>query len=365
MNNFCPQPWVGLDINAQGKIQPCCKYEESISDDLNDYFNSPLLLELKQQFLNNEKPIGCKRCWDDERAGLASKRQLDIKYLLNYNVQDLDSIKILSLPFGNTCNLACRTCSSYSSSKWSVEERELVNYFPDIKIHQHKKFYKDKNFIETVKSVSEEVLHITFPGGEPFITGVDEHLNYLSYLIDAKKSSNISLTYITNCTTFPAKEFWEMWEKFKKVEIQLSIDGIEDKFEYIRWPANWDHVYNNIKKYISVQGNNFSLSISHTISIFNIFYINEFVIWCLKNKLPKPYFGLVEKPFHYNVINLPPNAKSFVEKKLKPYPEIVKFMNNKNNLEVEILKKNIEIIDKQRNQTCENVLPELWKFLNE
>jgi MoaA/NifB/PqqE/SkfB family radical SAM enzyme len=88
----------------------------------------------------------------------------------------------------------------------------------------------------------------TIGGGEPFISGVDEHLDFLDYLLPS--SAQIQLHYVTNCTVFPDQRFWDKWQHFKNVDIQLSIDGIEQHFEYNRWPAQWHQVDDNVNNYI-------------------------------------------------------------------------------------------------------------------
>lgn len=365
MSNFCFHPWVGLDIDPQGNFKPCCKYKNTISDNLNEYFSSSHLNDLKQQFLSGIKPEGCKRCWNDEEAGLPSKRILDKTYKL-VDENNLSTIQVLSLPFGNTCNLACRTCNSFSSSRWATEEQKLKDRFPGIQIHNHKKFYKDANFIEKIKTLSSNIIDIQFPGGESFITGIEEQLNYLDYLIE-NNSKNITLTYITNTTTFPDNRFWDRWKSFKHVIIQLSIDGIKEKFEYLRWPAVWDTCYQNIKKYQSKQkqSTNIQLSISHTVSIFNILYLNDFFKWCMSEQLPEPYIGMVNHPMHYNVKNFPDCVKKEIAKTLGTlgFNSVVDYLMQDHTQDFIQSMEWISALDNQRNQQFSSVFPEMAKIL--
>ena len=364
MNNFCPQPWVGLDINPQGQVKPCCKYDEFLGDTIDDYFSSNKLEQLKQQFLANQRPPGCKRCWDDEDAGHQSKRLIDLQYTLSS--VNLSKLKMLSLPFGNTCNLKCRTCRGESSSRWIADEEKLRTTFPDIQIYKHQKFYKQKQFIDQIYSLSSDLENIIFPGGESFITGVPEQLEYLDFLI-GKNAKNITLNYITNCTVFPDSRFWNRWKFFKKVNVQLSIDGIEDKFEYIRYPANWSEVYNNIKSYQKKQNitSNLQLSIGHTVSIFNILDVKDFAIWCIKEGLPKPYYGLVSQPEYFDIRFLPEEIKKAVQTKLisSAFDPLVQYMQSSTNTDPNLTLQWIEAVDSLRNQSFYNVFPEMGDLL--
>lgn len=366
MSNICYHPWVGLDISPQGEFKPCCKYQEVLANNLNDYISSTKLAQLKEDFQNNKRPIGCQRCWQDEDAGLVSKRLIDNKHIFADQIPVLTSFKVLSLPFGNTCNLACRTCGSFASSRWSHEELKLKKYFPDINILGHKKFYKSTDYIEKIKKVSADLIDITFPGGEPFITGVEQQLEFLDFL-NTKKCENITLTYITNTTIFPAPEFWNRWKKFKQINIQLSIDGIEDIFEYTRWPASWNDCYHNIKRYQRMQEkySNLYLSISHTVSVFNIFNIQDFFIWCLKEKLPEPYIGMVNYPAHYSIKNLPIGLKEKIKGKItsKKFDSVIKYMDqDSDSSSFFATVKWINSIDKLRNQNFVLLRPEFAEY---
>ena len=141
MTNMCYHPWVGLDISAQGDFRPCCKYNGTFGLSLKEYENNPSLQKLQQDFLNGERPSGCQRCWSDEDSGLPSKRTIDNVYFFNDQVPDMKSYKVLSLPFGNTCNLTCITCNPESSSRWQKEWQTIHNV--DI-LPYH--FYKE-NFV--------------------------------------------------------------------------------------------------------------------------------------------------------------------------------------------------------------------------
>lgn len=367
MKHLCHHPWVGLDITPQGEFKPCCKYESIIDTSLSGYLNNKQLHQLRQEFLQGKRPSGCKRCWDDEDSGLPSKRQLDSKYIFQNQTPDWNSLKVLSLPFGNSCNLACRTCSTYSSSGWIAESKKLKKHLPDLVVYKHQKFYKDKQFIDQIKSLGSDLTHVEFPGGEPFLAGVSEHLDFLDFLIQCG-SQNISLHYMTNATIVPDESFWHRWSKFKNVDIQLSVDGIDQHFEYLRWPGIWSQVYANIQLFQRKKTSNIQISISHTVSILNVFYLPEFVKWCLQNKLGKPYIGMVSDPTIYSVKILPREIKKIIGDKLNRFmlQEVVTYMNSENlEHELDHAVKQIQIVDQQRGQNFADVFPEFYQLLKD
>lgn len=369
MEHICYHPWVGLDISPQKEFKPCCKYSHSLADNLSGYQNSQDLVDLRNQFFAGQKPIGCKRCWDDENAGMPSKRQLDWKYTFNETVPDLNSIKILMLAFGNSCNLACMTCDSQSSTTWIKEEEKLKSTIPSLVIHKHHRFYQDENFLEQIKQIANKVSHVYFPGGEPFLTGTDEHLDFLDYLISVG-ADNISLHYMTNATIFPKEQFWEKWKKFKKIDMQLSIDGQDKHFNYNRWPADWEQVTENIKLYqIKEESDaNLKLSIGHVISIFTVFYFPEFFKWCLQNNLRDPYISLLSYPKRYDIRTLPLAVKDKIKVKLDrfKFKEIVEYMYQDDFSDTfNETKTYINLLDQQRGHRFSETFPEFYQLLKD
>jgi len=366
---MCYYPWVGLDISAQGEYKPCCKFDIRVANNLDDYLNSDTLADLKSAFLRGERPKACNRCWNDEDAGITSKREFDWENVFHYQTPDLTKYKTISLPFGNTCNLTCRTCKSYASSKWLSEEKKLKKHYPEINLFPHNQYYKDNNFIDKIKSLSDEIVLLEIPGGEPFITGIEQQLDFLDYLID-HNAKNMEIRYMTNATTLPDNRFWDKWRHFKTVDIQLSIDGTEKVYEYVRYPGNWNEVYPNIKFYQNKQKEhkNLKLSISNTVSIFNIFYLDQFIDWCNKESLPKPYLGLVSRPDHFSITCLSNKTKEYLNQYLvnELTIPVKSYMNSKD--DSYLLDKTCDyviLVDQYRNQKFNESLVEYSNVLKQ
>jgi len=302
---FCYSPWTNIDISPTGDVTPCCKFQTSYctqkfniqNSSIDEYANSEFIAEIKQQFKQDEWPAGCERCRIEEDNSIESKRILDYtRWKEHYDNYDLNSNKFItsSIAFGNTCNLKCITCGPQSSSRWQKEYFDL--YQVDV---PHHKFYKN-NFVMDFVEHAPYIIHVDIPGGEPFLSGVKEQQELLNYYIDNDQASKISLHYTTNGTTFPDDTWWSLWEHFKEIDLQLSIDGIGNRYEYIRYPAIWTELTNNVDCYITkeTQLANVRLSVSHTVSAYNIYYLDEFVSWCYTVGLPKPWLGRVHNPVH-------------------------------------------------------------------
>ena len=301
--NFCYSPWTNIDISPQGNITPCCKFQMANynqtfniqTDAMSAYVKSAFLEEIKQDFVQGNWPRGCERCQIEEQNNIESKRQLDYqRWAAQYNQYKLTSNQFItaSIAFGNICNLKCITCSPHSSSRWQQEYREIYNIDVD-----NVRFYRN-DFVKTFTDQAPNIVHLDIPGGEPFLSGVPEQQQLLQYYVESGQSKNITLHYTTNATLFPDPSWWDLWQHFKEIDLQLSIDGVESRYEYIRYPGNWDTLVLNVTKYQDRQSDSFRLSISHTVSAYNIYYLDEFVSWCYNQGLPRPWLGRVHNPAH-------------------------------------------------------------------
>jgi hypothetical protein len=276
---------------------------------LDEYIDSAFLTEIKQDFLQGNWPKGCERCQIEEQNNIESKRQLDYKrWQDQYTQYQLTSNQFItaSIAFGNTCNLKCITCSPHSSSRWQQEYKEIYNMDID-----NVRFYRD-DFVEKFVGRAPNIVHLDIPGGEPFMSGVSEQHQLLKYYVDSGQSKNITLHYTTNATLFPEQTWWNLWQHFKEIDLQISIDGIGPKYEYIRFPGNWDNLVLNVKQYQTKQSNNFRLSVSHTVSAYNIYYLDEFFSWCYNIGLPTPWVGRVHTPVHLRPTVWPLEVRKFI-----------------------------------------------------
>jgi MoaA/NifB/PqqE/SkfB family radical SAM enzyme len=371
---FCYSPWTNIDIDPQGNMTPCCKFQKQYYDQkfniqtnsIVEYANSHLVTTIKQEFEQGVWPPGCERCRIEEENGIQSKRQLDyIRWKHHYDRYALDSNMFIttSIAFGNTCNLKCITCGPHASSRWQKEYYDL--YGKDI---PHFKFYK-KNFVQDFISQAPDIVHLDIPGGEPFLSGVDEQKALLSHYVDVGQAKNITLHYTTNAQIFPDAEWWQLWTHFKEVDIQLSIDGVGRRYEYIRHPANWDTLVANVTAYQQVNASNIKLSVSHTVSAYNIYYLDEFFEWCYTMGLPRPWLGRVHKPEYMR-----PEVWSDAGRLA-----IVDHLNTSTNLDVltwatlmstatksesfDEFKSKLEMHDQYRNTDFNTTFPELTKYL--
>jgi organic radical activating enzyme len=377
-DKFCLQPWAGLDIDLSGNIRPCCKFREPLAKNwqnqniyttsIAEYKNSIGLQTLKESFMRGEKPDACIRCWEDETVGYASKRIMDQENwnqeFLNYDLNNSNTL-LLTLPFSNLCNLKCRICGPYSSTSWIKETQDLFN-----KKYSTSTWSEQEKIWKEILDISSEVVEIHIHGGEPFLYDNDKHIELLSLLSDSPHSHKVKLHYNTNCTIFPDEKYWNFFEKLGWVDIQTSIDDLGSRFEYNRKNAKWNDVEQNLLKYKDtiINKNNMQLSISTTVSVFTIYYLEEFFDYISKNNLPKPWLGKLYNPPYYRCSIFPNQYKNIILKKLQnsKYDDIKTISNwilTDDSDKLNEFRNKTVLHDQYRNESFKNTFSEIYEWL--
>jgi len=355
---ICLLPWISIETSPIGTARPCCLAREEITDvngvkfDLNQdnletIYHSKYMQNLRKQFRNGEKPETCKLCWDEEAAGRTSKRinsRIRLKELYskvdwdNYNP---DQLWFLDLKLGNICNLKCRICGSWSSSKWAAEELDYMPQEFDRKQHIAYQWLRqgawprnqDTNFWENLKTLLPNIKYLEFTGGEPWL--IQEHFDLLKYAVEQGYSKNIDIHYNTNATQMPGEFDISIWKEFGRVDIAFSIDNVGARFEYERYSAKWDVANQIIDAVHELQKTykNITTQLCFTVNIQNIFYIDELLSWAETKNFGDIYFNMLHSPNHMSIQFMTPTAKKLVIDKFKSIDWTSKqYQNEVNNI---------------------------------
>jgi sulfatase maturation enzyme AslB (radical SAM superfamily) len=167
---------------------------------------------------------------------------------------------------------------------------------------------------------SPKVRHIEYMGGEPLIQ--NEFLKLTDKLIEGGFSKQIQLSLSTNAAIDGTDIVNRLCANFEKVSINLSIDGVKERFEYLRHGAKWNEVSGHLLGYylLSKKNSNLSLGITHTVSWLNTYYVPE--IFEMVNSLApglQIHLNLVFNPDYLNCSVLPTEVKSKILGHLKKY----------------------------------------------
>ena len=379
MSSMCALPWMSIETTALGEFRPCCLAEESITktdgsyfkvsngDTIQDAFYSDYMENLRKEFANGNKPDTCKKCWALESAGGYSKRMISNDKFAKYKDKKL---KFLDLKLGNICNLKCRICGVWSSSKWAQEEIDLGNKEAKTFLSAGQWPRQKHDLWTEVIELLPDVEYFEFTGGEPFL--IKEHFNILEKSVELGHSKKQIVHYNTNGTTYPDHAVKNIWPHFKLVEVAFSIDDIGERFEYQRYGAIWKEVNKNIHKINSLRSTNpIKTQICCTINIQNIWNMPEICEWIESMHFDYVFFNYLHESKEWNVQYLPNNYKNKIQNKLLDSKtsdrmrieigKAVNFMmdNNLGNAQMDWQRKEkIKASDTYRNQSFVAVHPE-------
>ena len=321
----CILPWISIETTPLGDTRPCCLYTDEIPDidlrknTLEEAFNSKTMRDLRRSFRRGEKPSGCRNCWREEEVGKKSKREYmlekfkDIK--VDYSTNSGTELQFIDLKLGNICNLKCRICGSWSSSKWAQEEMDYSN---DPDNHIAKQWLakgrwprESAEFWENLDSILPQIKYFEFTGGEPFL--IKEHFELLQRAVDKGFASQIDIHYNTNTTKFPKEH--TVWKHFKRVQIAFSVDNTEERFEYERYGASWKTANTNIDKIHKLrdeQGYPIDTQLCTTWNVQNVYYVDEILTWAATKNFDSIHFNLMHDPWEFSLHKLPKSARAEV-----------------------------------------------------
>lgn len=223
-----------LAITTEGKVLPCTRYKKrhdapTIHEQkINDIYNGEWINEIRYNLQQGEKLEACRKCWQQEEAGIPSMRQ-------EYTGEWTNKLQSIEIAFSNHCNYACRHCNSFSSSKWYEDDLLLERKVPQKKLVDF-----DLSKLDNIKNIT----YFKFLGGEPLLN--KSHNDFLQTI---KNVDNVTLEYTTNGSIYPKKEIIDIWKRAKLVKLSVSLDDIHEGFNYFRTGGNFDTVVKNCKKF--------------------------------------------------------------------------------------------------------------------
>lgn len=370
--SFCAVPWNHVSTNANGTVRMCCQMinnqgydsEEAYgtvfkddgtalttTDNISEHRNSTAWKKLRKEMLSGHRSEICKLCWDEEDNGIGSRRtwtnqafnQTFDNAILNtsedgsINHEDFP-IEHWDLRFGNKCNLACRSCGPTDSNLWYKDWEKFTgkNTFfnrgiGDVTIETDDKgsaFVKDSPFewfdkTDLVSNIKNEISNIKrfyFTGGEPTINHT--HRELLQYTIDNGYAKDLILDYNTNMAGVPGAIF-KQWKEFKEVNLGMSIDGIYEHFEYIRYPGKWNTAYKNMKRIDNSEFTNLNASVTMTVSIMNVLHLLDMQWWMREQNWNTINSNIIVHnlygPDYLNTQNIPKSMKSYINNRYRKF----------------------------------------------
>jgi hypothetical protein len=365
-NQFCRFLGNQYRFDLAG-TSPCCWYSTRINLSTKEEFHSLNEKLTAQDTWTDE----CAFCFNKEKKGLTSPRQGSME---KFNLKGLnathepDEITSLEIQTDADCNGACLICGVHSSSTWQKHEAKFNKY---IRLENFKDKAQERlDFIKEVIDLSKLKKLGFSNGGEPLRTKT--HLLFLRELEKIGNLGNVHVHYVTNGSVKPCEETVKLWRKAKTVDIYVSIDGIQEHFDYLRWPMVFSQVEDNLKFILDLDIPGV-LGTSYAVTPFSAFYHDRYEEWAKQffqyykdNPKKMKIFDFFSNPFSatgtVNMSAIPSKLRFLILNKFGPTHSISKltmpFERERYNVFMEYIKDQ----DQKRNLDFRTVFPEVQEY---
>lgn len=383
--HFCIQPFVNTTTRIKGQNNVCCninRFESTIDKESpNEFFNSARVREMRQKLLKGEKLNECSLCHYQEDLSRSSQR---IEYNKYYNIKnnqtneyyqnivhkltELKNPLYAELHVSNLCNLKCLTCNELDSSKFHAENKAL-DVSKNTTIDYSKFDHSKSNALDSI--IKKGLLFLDIRGGETLMV---PEIKKILYDLDSDTANTITLKIQTNGTIVPDEHWINIFKKFKRTKVNVSIDALGDDNHYVRFPSDWDKIITTIHV---LKNNDIAFIINTVVSNINLLLLDKLLEWILENRYLN-YFYILKSPTHFRPTNLPQSLLDIAVKRLQ---NVKKDFANKECHQklddlIEMCKSSestkhwerfceeIEIRDKYRKNSIIKVIPQMKEYMN-
>ena len=248
---YCPRLNHFVRLNKDGSVGKCGHMNTSMGfESVEQLEKSEWLQKIKNKMSNDEWPDECVRCKQTEEINQESVR---IKSIERHKLLQpfKDDYLVVGGVLDNVCNSACQTCYSGLSTKiGSLESRD----YPRV-----------DNFVRFWELPQNRILEIDVNGGEPTASR-----NYKKILSRLPINTRIVRMNTNGSRMIP--EIEAILKKRIMVIVTLSLDGVNNVHDYVRWPIKWKDYIKSVKAYKDLQKQYplFRLNTWTTVSSLNV-----------------------------------------------------------------------------------------------
>jgi len=333
-------PWASVNLYTNGEMVPCRHWHTSKHHhmlnrdhdareteepmffyDFDEYINSKHIVDTRKNQYNGVFVDSCNRCWEDERAGKTSLRQVynktfakhfDFSLVNKETFETTDAAIIaMDLKMGNYCNLKCAMCRPELSSAVAQEQYDHKDKFKfnkltsvniDTFVNSEKKlskfdkdskvayrWQKTEEFQQFFNRFKNQLRWISLTGGDPAIQPATIDLLKL-----IAKPDLTTLSITTNGTSADDKLI-NVLKKFKEVWVNISLEAVGEQNNQIRFPSVWNNIEHNITTYSQLSQT--YMYVSHVLQSFSAINLVELVGWCDQRGFKMDILELSEPSF--------------------------------------------------------------------
>lgn len=319
-----------MHLGTDSKARPCCvaSWDESIDSDisgktLEQIWTSKEYEKLRRSMLEGIEVPVCSGCYKIDKNGGGSDREIHNKWFSAPNDEwDINPVTgnsnnnpiWMDLRPGRFCNLGCTMCAVGVSSTFAEE----IKKYPELEEVTGQNYYDvndwidDESLYTSLQNMIPYIDTIKLAGGEPlFMPGV---IKLLRWCVESG-NTHLRLDITTNGTRSKGKVI-NWLGKFKRVDIQYSIDGIGYTNDYIRYPSKWDIIDKNLK-YYKTADNIKTLNILATVQAYNAYDLTNIFDYWKENCQDTLVYNLVDWPSDMSIDILPSSERNNIANELE------------------------------------------------
>ncbi len=278
---FCPRIDHFIRLNRDGTVGKCGHMINAKGfDSYDELENSDWMSNIRETMDRGQWPMECFRCQRSEKTKGESIRTNSINRhkMLHPIMKDY---LIVGGVLDNVCNSACQTCNSNLSTK--IGSLESKNY-PRV-----------NNFDVFKKLPHERMIEFDVNGGEP--TASKNYKTILKAL-----PQNVKIVRMNTNGSRMIPELEAVLKRNIMVIVTLSLDGIGDVHDYVRWPIKWKNYEKTVTAYQKLQKKYKLLQLDFwtTVSCLNINCLPDIINFAKDKNIPHDW-AFLEQPSVLNV----------------------------------------------------------------
>ena len=372
--HFCIYPFLQIVSRTNAGLSACCLIKDmgdARQHSLREFWHGDAMHDLRQQMLQGDVPIGqCSACQRSENDfGTSMRTQalrdhgIDFRECMTsqIDIQDLqhrDFARRIELHVGNTCNLKCLTCEPSDSSMLLQENRVLKISNDDQRRYSYPEDLIDNMFDEILQ---HHIDLLDLRGGESMLIPV---IKRRLLALPDHVYQDTTLRIQTNGTIYD-HDWREIFQRFQRLEIMVSVDGHGSVNDYIRFPSQWDQIQRNIVNFQSHDPVN--LFVNTVVSNLSFPRLNELLAWSQRQDI-YCHLSPLQDPVMFLSDNLPPEILSLAQDRLRDHdhhPMVSALLELVPRCDDDLWQafcNMIDLRDRHRKNRIFDILPELKQF---
>jgi pyruvate-formate lyase-activating enzyme len=175
-------------------------------------------------------------------------------------------------------------------------------------------WYNNKELVfEELLANPEKLRRFYVTGGEPMIE--PRFVSIIDFFVERGVAGNIALELTTNCTVVN-KRLLSQFKEFKSLLLTVSLDGIEEVQEYMRYPSRWEIIKRNIH---ILRETGFAIIAVPVVQAYNMLSLVDIAKFSRQVGIEVSFMNNLCWPAHLATGVMPKNVHELAARRLREY----------------------------------------------